>query len=350
VEDLHRYLYVAMQLEHATIPPYLTALYTIQPGTNTDAFHIIRVVAVEEMLHLTLVANILNAVGGSPDLTKPDFVPRYPAYLPDGEHDFQVDLQPFSKAAIETFTKIERSAEAPSEEHRCKRRPGHKRHVIAGAHDDPELSFYSIGEFYAEIASGLEEIHDQLGADRLFTGDPGRQVTAEYYYSGGGEIVPVYNLDDARAAIRLISEQGEGLGGGIYDEESELAHYYRFKQLAHEAYYHPGDNPDEPTGPPLQVDWHAVYPAKTNPRLSDYEEGSPLRRAALEFNRHYADFLGLLTRAYTGSPELLIDAVVDMFRLKEQMCALFRQPLPGFERTTAAPTFEIDTVMAEVRQ
>src|SRR5215471_2275551 len=89
VEDLHSYLYTAMQLEHATIPPYLTALYTIQPGSNTDAFHIIRVVAVEEMLHLTLVANILNAVGGSPDLTKPDFVPHYPAYLPDGENDFQ---------------------------------------------------------------------------------------------------------------------------------------------------------------------------------------------------------------------------------------------------------------------
>jgi hypothetical protein len=349
VDDLQRYLYTAMQLEHATIPPYLTALYTIQPGSNTDAFHIIRVVAVEEMLHLTLVANILNAVGGSPDLTKPDFVPHYPAYLPDGEHDFQVDLQPFSKAAIETFTKIERSAPAPSEEHRVKRRPQHQRHVLDAAHDDPAVCFYSIGEFYAEVGRGLEELHEQLGPD-LFTGDPARQVTPEYYYSGGGEIVPVYDLDGARAAIRLISEQGEGLGGGIYDEESELAHYFRFKQLAHEAYYHPGDRPDAPTGPPLQVDWDAVYPSKKNPSIADYEEGSPLHRAALDFNRSYAEFLGLLTRAYNGSPELLIDAVVEMFRLKEQMCALFRHRLPGVEGTMAAPTFEMDAVAAEVGQ
>jgi hypothetical protein len=160
----------------------------------------------------------------------------------------------------------------------------------------------------------------------------------------------VYDLDGARAAIRLISEQGEGLGGGIYDEESELAHYYRFKQLAHEAYYRPGDRPDEPTGPPLEVDWEAVYPAKRNPRLADYEEGSPLHRAGLDFNRTYAEFLGLLTRAYNGSPELLIEAVVEMFRIKERMSALFRQPLPGLQGATAAPTFEMDTVAAEVGQ
>ena len=74
-EQLHDYLHAAMQLEHATIPPYLTALYSIRPGTNADAFHVLRVTVVEEMLHLTLAANILNAVGGTPDLTKPDFVP-----------------------------------------------------------------------------------------------------------------------------------------------------------------------------------------------------------------------------------------------------------------------------------
>ena len=112
VDELHRHLHAALQLEHATIPPYLTALYSILPGTNGEAYRVIRAVVVEEMLHLTLAANILNAVGGTPDLTPPDFVPEYPAYLPDGETDFQADLQPFSKAAIETFLKIERPAPA----------------------------------------------------------------------------------------------------------------------------------------------------------------------------------------------------------------------------------------------
>jgi len=82
--ELQDYLHAAMQLEHATTPPYLTALYSLQPGSNSDAFHVIRVVVVEEMLHLTLAANLLNAVGGEPDLSRPGFVARYPAYLPDG--------------------------------------------------------------------------------------------------------------------------------------------------------------------------------------------------------------------------------------------------------------------------
>ncbi|MFM6195333.1 MAG: ferritin-like domain-containing protein, partial [Planktothrix sp.] len=58
VDELRYYLKEAMKLEHATIPPYITALYSLKPGTNLEAFHIIRQVAVEEMLHLTLVANV----------------------------------------------------------------------------------------------------------------------------------------------------------------------------------------------------------------------------------------------------------------------------------------------------
>ena len=57
----------------------------------------LRVVAVEEMLHLTLAANVLNAVGGTPDLTAPGFVPEYPAYLPDGETDFAVSRERFCR-------------------------------------------------------------------------------------------------------------------------------------------------------------------------------------------------------------------------------------------------------------
>ena len=118
LEDLRHYLYLAMQIEHATIPPYLLAIYSIHPMTNSDATHILRVVVVEEMLHLTLAANILNAVGGEPDLTVPGFVPNYPAFLPTGATDFQVDLQAFSEAAVDTFLKIERPPKPAKEEAR----------------------------------------------------------------------------------------------------------------------------------------------------------------------------------------------------------------------------------------
>ena len=76
VEDLHYYLKQAMAVEHATLPPYITALYSMKPGTNIEAFHILRAVAVEEMLHLTLAANVFNAEGGDMKsvLSDPNFI------------------------------------------------------------------------------------------------------------------------------------------------------------------------------------------------------------------------------------------------------------------------------------
>ena len=342
VDELHRHLHAAMQLEHATIPPYLTALYSIHPGTNGDAYRVIRAVVVEEMLHLTLAANIMNATGGKADLTTADFVPEYPAYLPDGETDFQVDLQGFSKAAIETFLKIERPARAEAEGKprivkRKKRGKGSLR--ASRVADDSEEHFYSIGEFYADIGHGLVALQDELGAKKLFSGDSTRQVTPDYYYSGGGEIVPVTDLASAQAAIRLISEQGEGIGGGIFDYESEISHYYRFQQLMLGRYYMRGDRPDHPTGEPVDVDWTAAYPIKTNARMSDFPKGSELAEAAAGFNAYYRTFLEMLTRAFDGQPDLLIPAVGEMFRIKELALHLMRNPLDG--TVNAAPTFEM---------
>ncbi len=74
LDELKEFLHRAMQLEHATIPPYMTALYSIKPGSNQAATQILRVIVVEEMLHLTIAANILNAVGGTPDLASPGAV------------------------------------------------------------------------------------------------------------------------------------------------------------------------------------------------------------------------------------------------------------------------------------
>jgi Ferritin-like len=343
VERLREYLHIAMQLEHATIPPYLTALYSIRPGTNSDAYHIIRVVAVEEMLHLTLAANMLNAVGGSPDLTAPGFVPNYPACVPDGETDFQVSLQRFSREAVQNFLQIERPSETPDEQRRLVRRSAPKAHRLAVAPDEPSMQYYSIGEFYAEIGRGFRYLHKQMG-DALFSGDPTRQVTKEYFYSGGGELTTVSDLASAEAAIRLISEQGEGHGGRIYGEQHELAHYYRFEQLLLGRYYLAGDEPGQPTGPDLSVDWDSSYPVKQNARLADYPAGSELNDAAIAFNHAYADFLRLLTEAFTGLPDLLMEAVTVMFRLRDLMTQLIRNPIPGHDGVNAAPTFEMAAV------
>jgi hypothetical protein len=347
VEQLHTYLHAAMMLEHGTIPPYLTALYSLHPGSNPDAFHVIRVVAVEEMLHLTLAANVMNAVGGSPDLTTPDFVPHYPTFLPDGETDFEVSRQGFSRECVETFLNIERPGEAPHEDARLISRKNDRGPHLCGSHVESEMRFWSIGEFYEEVRRGIDYLHEEMG-DALFSGDPARQAGPEYYYSGGGTLIAVTDLKSARAAMRLIAEQGEGLRGAIYDAEHELSHYYRFEQLLRGRYYQRGDEHGKPTGPTLAVDWDAVYPVKQDATIDDFPEGSELRAAAVEFNRRYAEFLALLTRAYDGSPELLIDAVVEMFRLRDGIGQLMRVPIPGADGVNGAPTFEVSQVPGRV--
>jgi hypothetical protein len=335
-DDLISYLHTAMALEHATIPPYLTAYYSIHPTTNSDAAHIIRVTVVEEMLHLTLAANVLNAIGGKPDLTRPGFVPSYPAFLPDGEDDFVVDLRPFSPEAVDTFCKIERPGEATS----ARLLPASdSRRLLVSSPTVEGMRFYSIGEFYAEIIEGLQKVADV--DPQLFCGDPARQVGPEYFYSGGGSVIPVSDLDSALRALRFIADQGEGLDSGIHDDDGELAHYYRFRQLQFGRYYEVGDDPDAPTGPPLSITWDDVYRVKVSAKLADYPAGSELAAVARKFNADYGSFLALLTKTFNGRPNLMQDAVGYMFRLRDEFTRLVRNPLPDSDGLHAAPTFEI---------
>ena len=351
VEQLKYYLIQAMKIEHATIPPYMTALYSINPGTNLEAFHIIREVAVEEMLHLTLVANVYNAVGGSfasPVLTAPNFIPKYPSYLPTGSTDFKVGLTKFSKKTIETFRKIERSQDVEEGDPLVESRTLQE-YLLEVVGCDPTKTFYSIGLFYAEIIRGLNALYKEKGPD-LFCGDPQRQITPEYYYNGGGDIIPVTDLRSAIRALKVIQDQGEGSRSGtIYDAERELAHDYRFQQILLEQYYvidkddpTKSDQPNEPTGKSFTVDWKAVYPIKDNAKLSDYPEGSEVRTAALEFHSAYREFLTKIEYAFDGHPEQLIPAVGGMFRLKEQANSLMRNPIPGNPEVNAAPIFRLD--------
>lgn len=350
VERLHYYLIQAMKIEHATIPPYMTALYSLKPGTNLEAFHIIRAVAVEEMLHLTLVANVFNAVGGNikSTLTAPDFIPKYPTHLPTGSTDFQVSLSKFSKETVQTFRNIERSKEVQEGEALVDSRT-QQEYLLEVLGYDPTKTFYSIGLFYAEIIRGLYALHKEMG-DALFCGDPNRQITPEYYYNGGGDIIPVTDLRSAIRALKVIQDQGEGSRTAtIYDAERELAHYYRFQQLQLQQYYvinkdDPtlSDKPDAPTGKTFTVDWDAVYPIKENAKLSDYPEGSELHTAALKFQSAYSNFLAEIEYAFDGHPENLIPAVGGMFRLKEQANSLIRNPIPGMQGVNAAPIFRLD--------
>ena len=109
VENLRKDLQTALELEHSTIPPYLTALASIKYSYNLDIQSILKAIAIQEMMHMALVANILNAVGGQPSLYSANFIPRYPSRLPGGvQPDLVVSIEKLSIAHIRNiFMKIE---------------------------------------------------------------------------------------------------------------------------------------------------------------------------------------------------------------------------------------------------
>lgn len=75
--DLHDHLELAIQIELATVPPYLYAMYSID-DLDSQAALLLRSIVVEEMLHAALVTNILLATGGTPDFASTRYMTKFP--------------------------------------------------------------------------------------------------------------------------------------------------------------------------------------------------------------------------------------------------------------------------------
>jgi hypothetical protein len=321
--DLRQHLQWAIELEHATVPPYLCALYSVDAERNAEVAEVLRSVFVEEMLHLALAANLLNAVGGRPRIDTPQMLAPFPRSLPHADGSFDVSLLPFGTEALELFLKIEQPS-AP------------------GA--DPESDRYeTIGQFYDAIERGLRELCTRLGETHVFCGDPQRQV------SDAGHIAVVDSLATALGALRKIVVQGEGTrDADVWDgdqelfhpEHDEVGHYFRFQQLKLGRCYRRGDTAASgPTGHVISVDWDGVRPMQRNPRAADHALGSQIRTAQDDFNITYCTILQLLDQVFNGEPQKLQLAIGSMFRLKDQATALLRIPTED-GLATAGPTFE----------
>jgi len=340
-------LQAAVELELSTIPPYLCALYSIRPMTNQEASLVIRSVAVEEMLHMVLAANVLNAIGGEPHVTG-GHVPRYPHELQTG---VLLHLLPFSPEAVDAFLKVENPAHPHrplDADHPLLAGRNHQRHRARIMDLDGEFHPKTIGDFYHEILRELEAAAAEVGERQLFCGDPARQVSRDYYYAAGGRSILVNDLDSARSALNEIVEQGEGDMGSMFDDDGDLAHYYRFQQLAYGRSYLLSDDAGLPTGPPVEVDYDAVYPMIATPRGEEYR-GTGLQAASGDVNRTWSELLLQLEAAFNGQPEALLPAVASMFKLRDQSLVLLANPMPDHPGRNAGPTFEWDpSVRAEL--
>lgn len=340
-EKLLDWLQTAIELELSTIPPYLVALLSIQLPGNRESAELIRSVMVEEMLHLALVANVLNAVGGKPRLDK-DTIPRYPLKMKFKkkvfkDRKFWINLAPFSEDVIKIFLQIEEPQKPP-------RSP----EGLTASIVEINVPALTIGEFYAQIVSLLEEMENESPGD-VFVGKPEFQIKKDYYWSGGGELVVVQDLATAKEALNLVIKQGEGAwtsGPGQvaadFGDNFKIGHYYRFNEILCGQKYKRSDDPAKPpTGDKFVVDYTKVYPLKVNPRSADYKNAPELRDLNEQFNLRYSDMLRQLQEAMNGSPRTLYTAIMDsMHHLTPIAHQMMKAPILAGKETTGCPTFE----------
>jgi hypothetical protein len=342
---LQRALQNAIELEHATLPPYLYSYYSLGADNyaagspNAEIADIILSVIREEMLHFAISCNILNAVGGAPCIDKPDFIPVYPGPLPGGvESNLVIHLKRFSRQHDhDTFMAIEE--------------PENPLHfpVKLGAMEAP----VTIGQFYTKIQKKIAEL-----GQGIFTGKASFQVT------GGGfpasELFPIRTVADAIRGIQIIKEQGEGTLTSPLDPDGKLAgedqfaHYYRFAEI----YYGralqavpnpaPGTPPDQRyayDGPPIPLDEAKVLPVIDDPRGSSYPPATQAHYLNDNFNYAYTSLLKALHRAFNGHPDYLGPAIQLMHSLRELALEMMtstalpngQNPGPSFEYQPVNP-------------
>ncbi|MEM9514825.1 MAG: ferritin-like protein [Actinomycetota bacterium] len=222
IDGLRLHLQAAINVELSTIPPYLYALYSIVDPAS-DAAKLIRSVVVEEMLHATLMANVLLGVGGTPRFYDRATVPTYPGPWPHRVPELMLRLRRCStEHATQTFLEIERPIDVPPTD------PAVQRGDV----------FDSQGHFYRALESALVSLDEQGGLfaapqlDRQLT-DPDGYHTVKFDSDATGGLIGVHNLDTALAAIDIPIHQGEGAVDHEFadTEHIELTHYAKFRRL-----------------------------------------------------------------------------------------------------------------------
>lgn len=330
VEDAWAMLQTAIELEFSTLPPYLYAKFSILPDTNARAFANLSEIVGQEMVHLCLACNILNALGGSPVLTN---APHYPGPLPGdigppGGDPITISLLPFSLEAMQQGMAIE-LPEDPIEI---------PVGVLAAAPEDDGTE--TIGQFYHRLdhfLSTLDQSAWHVGRN---------QIDDSQFFQG--QLLAVNDYAGAHVAISQIISEGEGNTASPLDFQSEVSHYYRFDELARNLVLTKSPNPPGFQWGPEQVgvDFSLVYPAIVNPQLHDFSaDPQEAQDAQQACNLAYTQLIDMLQLAFNGDPGQLGLAVRAMFDLRKAAVVALNSPLAD-GKSVAGPSFLYQPVNA----
>src|SRR4029077_3262724 len=350
----------ASELEHGIMCGYLYAAFSLKQfadeglsASEAEAvqrwrkhvFHI----AAQEMLHLSLVQNLLSAIGAAPHLSRPNF-PQPASHYPAGVH---LALLPFGEEALRHFMFLERPEGMDIEDAAgmaafAKAVPAAVPRVQVGEIVPRGQDFATVGHLYRSIEAGLAHLAEKLGEESLFVGPPRAQATQQYF--GWPELVPVTDVASAQQAIDEILEQGEGNRGPWRD-----SHFGQFVDILDEYTQLREANPAfDPVRPVVTVN---VRPSERDtgvPLVTD-----PLTRQVMDlFNVSYEALLLMLQRffAHTEETDAQLKALADaplalMFGAIKPLGDLVTTlPAgPEYPARTAGPSFELfyesDTVL-----
>ncbi|XP_078581392.1 uncharacterized protein LOC144864873 [Branchiostoma floridae x Branchiostoma japonicum] len=390
IAALRKTLQSAIELEWATIPPYLNAALSIKNGTNKPVNGILWSILYNEMDHMALASNMLNAIGGAPVLNDPAKTPKYPGPLPAGcLPDLNVTLEKMTRAHTErVFMGIETpecedsvtkyhdlisKAASPEASNKTSQMvedafPG----LLAKCHERG-FSPATIGAIYIhKILCPMLKLEMQAQGSpegTIFTGDPGRQVSIPFKVS---------NLTTAIRAIAFITSQGEGgdacnpyVDDQFTDNNNKKvpSHYFKFAEVVNgkeveyggnscparqpwcRDYFAPcnGINCENAitfNGTEVPFDEEDVWPIISNPSTDLYPPGSEARNLSDAFNAEYVSLMQCLHDAVNGQPDKMFgECIPDMKGLRSIGNQLVQTPIyPGDDPTVgpnASPTYEV---------
>ncbi|MEO8036260.1 MAG: ferritin-like protein, partial [Acidobacteriota bacterium] len=300
---LEQALQSAVSVEFSTIPPYLSALWSIKDQLHPVAASIRNVVQ-EEMLHMAFACNMLTAIGRVPQINDPKMVPSYPGRIPGGVHpELTVSLSGLSDASLDVFIAIE----APS-----------SGDGLASA--DVAKGYKTIGAFYQAILSAFRTLDPPLSTERQVSGPLAHMVMVD--------------LTSVEAAIGVIVDQGEGSEASPeVGHTDELAHYYRFLEVKKRRRFSGVDELGHAVFEGDPLDLPEAWPVAVVPK-GGYLQGDVPPNVWTMINaidQTYTQILDLLQVVWEkGDQAALVHAIKTMFGLTNQAQSLMQVEIgPG---------------------
>ena len=329
-KNLQEQLQLAIQVEFATLPVYLTTLYSIEKACNEEIYNIIRDVAMQEMLHFIQAANILIATGAYPSIDNEGFVPNFPRRgLPGCVHpNLKVYLDRFR---IETIHDLFVAIEQPE--------------LTCIARNFPAYSNNTIGQLYGELKGCIQTLGDEV-----FLKDS-EQVSWPWPILHGSPLGIVHNVTDADSAclgIEEIVDQGEGaspIDPLDHEPGKQLAHYYRFQEIVCKK--HLIKSPDGKnysySGSKIHFDPRGVYHMRSNPKSKTVIPNTNCYTEAKAFHSIFRSLLRELQVTFNGKPDNIIKTVELMESLQVHLKRVMRviyDPTDHVDELTCGPVWD----------